>query len=74
MKAEEIKEKKEKGNCCDFGEVFKNFKGMCETMSACCSGTDGSNDFVATMENMMKKGKMEACCGPKTDSKTDYSK
>ena len=53
MKAEEIKEKKEKGNCCDFGEVFKNFKGMCETMSACCSGKDGSNDFAATMENMM---------------------
>lgn len=67
MKTEEKKGERE-GKCCDFGEVFENFKGMCETMSPCCSGQEGSNDLV-TMKDMMNK--MEACCGPKTDRRTD---
>lgn len=68
------KKRENEGNCCAFGEVFKTFQGMSETMSACCSGRDGSNDFAATMKNMMKQGKMEACCGPKTGRKTGCSK
>ena len=68
MKREKVR------NYCGFGEVFKNIKGKCETMSACCSGPDGSNEFGATMENMMTQGKMEACCGPKSERKTGCSK
>jgi hypothetical protein len=70
MKTEETKGKRE-GKCCDFGGVFENFKAMRKTMSACCSGQDGSKDSAAMKEAMKK---MEACCGPKTDRRTDCSK
>ena len=56
----ESKEKKEGAACCD----PKEFKGMFEMMSKCCTGESGFSNCSDMMERMKAM-----CCGQKAEGK-----
>ena len=65
MNSEKTKKRKEETVCIKFGDVFKDFQGMCETMRTCCGDKDGSMDCAAMMESMMKGGMKKNGSSPK---------
>lgn len=53
METEKTNGKKEKAKCCEFGEVFKDFQAMCETMRAYCSDQKDSKSCAAMMKSFV---------------------